>query len=367
MRPLRPLLVLATSVATAVTLVGCADSGADTAVTSYVTQTITRGSAEDPEQQEGNDDASEPATDTGLSHTDAAKEAYAGILNDPGQYSFSAPGERDFTGEYLYALADITGDGVPELLLEAITQHNLNPVRVFSADADGELTSPDDVLIDGAASAGGSRTALSTSPAGDRIYQEQWRSIAPDVDVEAFELRGDNLVSTGETWTYDMQSPSADLVRIEFQPSDDRGPLEAMVPTTGGAAAGGNAPVEEAPAPTGGNTVSGTVRVLTAPELAELQGRGRTPNGEDSSYRYAIFVFDAPTTFSAQSSGNAGAPEERQASMVRLGQQTPYSSDGSGFELDGQSLTLSFDPSSCWFPSDTSLPTGEPNCSAFSQ
>ena len=128
MRPLRPLLVLATSVATAVTLVGCADSGADTAVTSYVTQTIPRGSAEDPEQQEGNDDASEPATDTGLSHTDAAKEAYAGILNDPGQYSFSAPGERDFTGEYLYALADITGDGVPELLLEAVTQHNLNPV-----------------------------------------------------------------------------------------------------------------------------------------------------------------------------------------------------------------------------------------------
>ena len=367
MRPSRPLLVLATSVATAVTLVGCADSGADTAVTSYVTETITRGSAEDPGQEEGNGDASEPATDAGLPHTEAAAEAYTAVLDDPGQYSFTGSGEQDFTGEYLYALADITGDGVPELLLEAVTQHNLNPVRVFSADADGELTSPDDVLIDGAASAGGSRTALSVSPAGDRIYQEQWRSIAPDVDVEAFELRGDNLVSTGETWTYDMQSPSADLVRIEFHPLSDRGPLEAMAPTTGGTAAGGNAPVEEAPAPTGGNTVSGTVRVLTAPELAELQGRGRTPNGEDSSYRYAIFVFDAPTTFSAQSSGNAGAPEERQASMVRLGQQTPYSSDGSGFELDGQNLTLSFEPGSCWFPSDTSLPTGEPNCSAFSQ
>lgn len=351
----RPLLALLTPLALTLPLVGCADAGGDTTVTTYVTETVTPGQDEAPEQPGGE---VEPAT--AASPLSTAAEAFAGVLDDPGRYSFSSPAtDYQFTGDYLYGLADITGDGVPELLLEAVTEHNLNPVRVFSAGTDGTLVSPEDVLIDGAAAAGGSRTALSTSPAGDRVYQEQWRSIAPEVEVEAFVLEGERLVPTGERWTYDQRSPSAELLRIDFHPVSDRGPLDAL--STPGEAA----PAEEAS--TGGDTVAGTVQVLTAPELADLQGLGRTPNGEDASHRYAVFVFDAPTTFSAQAAGASGAVQEQEASLVRLGSQTPYGSEGSGFDLAGQRLNLAFEPTDCWFPSDASLPLGEPNCADFSR
>ncbi len=107
--------------------------------------------------------------------------------------------------------------------------------------------------------------------------------------------------------------------------------------------------------------------MLTAPELAQFQGYDQTPNGEDSTDRYAVFLFDSPTTFTAKSSGNAGALREREASMVLIGSQTSYTSNATGFDLDGQSMTLSFDQNDCWFPSDASLPLGEPGCAGFTR
>lgn len=346
----RPLLTLTTCLMIAAPLVGCADTGTDTdpTVTTSPTETGTPDQSGDGEQSV----APSPL------HT--AAETFADILDEPDRYSFSSPGaDREFTGEYMYGLADITGDGIPELLLESVTVHNLNPVRVFSTDADGTVVSPDDVLIDGAASAGGSRTALSTSLSGDRIYQEQWRSIAPEVEVEAFTLQGERLLPTGEAWTYDQRSPSEELVRIKFHTISDRGPLDHL------AGSGESAPTEAAPA--GDGAVAGTVQVLSAPELAELQGLDRTPNSEDSTYRYAVFVFDAPTAFSAQASGATGEIQEREASLVRLGAQTPYGTTGLGFDLAGQRLNLAFEATDCWFPSDASLPVGEPGCSDFSR
>lgn len=345
MRPLHRIFALGLPLTAAAALAGCTDSGEGVLSTTYVTETV---HLEDTREAEAADDSADPVA----ADANPVQEAYADILAAPGQYSFSPHLGYVFTGEYLYALADMTGDGIPELLVEAVTEHNLNPVRVFSADSAGQVVTPDDVLIDGAAGVGGSRTALSVSPGGDRIYQESWHSLSFDVEVEAFILQGDSLTATGETWTYQMDSPTADLMRVLFHPIAERGPLETMTPTTGGPAAGGNAPGGPAatPEPVGTNTVSGVVRVLTAPELAELQGLENTPNGEDSSHRFAVLVLDSPTMFSARASGNLMIVENREARLVGLGAQTPSGSDGTGFGLDGQRLMLSPAPEDCSFP-----------------
>ena len=105
MRPSRPALLLA-ALSVALTLGACAAAGEGEPVTSYVTQTITRGSEEDLERTGGS--TAEPAGATSI--TEVAREAYVQVLDKPGQYSFTGSGEQDFTGEYLYALADFTGD-----------------------------------------------------------------------------------------------------------------------------------------------------------------------------------------------------------------------------------------------------------------
>lgn len=141
-------------------------------------------------------------------------------------------------------------------------------------------------------------------------------------------------------------------------------PAAGPQPTLAGEPAAGPAP-DAAPSPAEGNTVTGTVRVLTAPELVQLQGMDRTPNGEDEAHRFAVLVLDAPSMFSAKSSGNAGAMHTRETKIVGIGEQSPYVSDPTGFDLEDQRLALSFDPEDCWFPSDTSLPLGAPSCSSF--
>lgn len=369
MRSPRPLLASATVLTGLAALVGCAGSGDGAPETSYVTQTVAQDNAPDNAPDSAQPAGPEP-TRAGESPADAVIRAYSDVLDSPGRYPFTGGGNYSLNGEYEYALVEMTGDDVPELLVKALTTDHIDPVRVFSTTDDGTLIAPDDTLVSGAAGAGGYRAAVHATPGGDRILQTEWHSLRPERTVRGFTLRGDSLVADGEEWEEDGRSPSGRLVDVTFHPLHDRGPLQALEPGTAApVTAGGPAPTPPAvaPAPDGGNIVTGTVRVLTAPELARLQGHDRTPNGEDDSHRFALLVLDVPTMFTAKASGDRGALQDREASMVLLGSQTPYASDSTGFDLAGQRLTLSFDRNGCWFPSDTSLPLGQPRCEAFTR
>lgn len=353
MRSTRRYLSLAVSLATAAALVGCTSSGESTQQTTYVTHTVahpdTAGSSE--------------------ASSDSVSKAYSEVLDNPDRYAFTSGADYSLNGEYEYALVEMTGSGSPELLLQAMSVDHINPVRIFSIAADGTLVAPEDTLVSGAAGAGGYRAGIHASTAGDRIFQAEWHSLNPEISVREFILQGDGIAPNGEEWKDDQQTPSGELIDITFHPLGDRGPLETMQETTGSDDnndAGAAEPIP-APAPESGNTVTGTVRVFTAPELAQFQGLDRTPNGEDAAHRFAVFLFDSPTLFTAKSSGNAGNLQEREANMILLGSQTPYASDPGGFELEGQHLSLSFDQNGCWFPSDTSMPLGQPKCSDFTQ
>ncbi|WCC79331.1 hypothetical protein O6R08_07250 [Cutibacterium equinum] len=113
------------------------------------------------------------------------------------------------------------------------------------------------------------------------------------------------------------------------------------------------------------NTVEGTVRVMNALEAAQFTGESHTPNGEPISYKYVVFVFDKPTSFKAQTFDPESPARIDVAQGVRLGSKTADSREGSGFDLDGQRLTIRFKSRNCDWPSDTSLPLGQPSCRTF--
>lgn len=112
------------------------------------------------------------------------------------------------------------------------------------------------------------------------------------------------------------------------------------------------------------NTLTGTVEVLTAPEVADLQGYDQTPNGEGDEHQYAILMLDSPQEVTFERSG-PGLSITKDITMLRLGTKSDNHSDGGGFGLDGEHVTIEFDPDDCLFPSDTTLPLGTPSCRAY--
>ena len=106
-------------------------------------------------------------------------------------------------------------------------------------------------------------------------------------------------------------------------------------------------------------TATGTIRVLGAVDLAQLQGHDRTPNGETNDQMYAIFIPDEYIEVQARSAG--GGLVMQQAKLFAIG----ISSPGYGMvpaenfsQYDGQKVTVTLTPDEYW-PSDTRLPLGE--------
>ena len=57
-------------------------------------------------------------------------DAYEYVLDNPGDYKFNHPDPYMPSGSYSYALADITGDGLPELLLQPDVTDYLSLIHI---------------------------------------------------------------------------------------------------------------------------------------------------------------------------------------------------------------------------------------------
>ena len=147
---------------------------------------------------------------------------------------------------------------------------------------------------------------------------------------------------------------------IEWHESGDLAALDDWTaPDSGGVEASG--PVEGGTLPTDGDRIvlTGTVGTYDYDGIIELQGQP-DPNGwdEDSveyarSITYRVIVLDTPQTLRLHSGGGDDY-SSHEASMVNL-----YYADGME-QYEGQHITFSIDPEKAWFPSDTSLPLGQP-------
>ena len=109
----------------------------------------------------------------------------------------------------------------------------------------------------------------------------------------------------------------------------------------------------------GKTVVTGTMRYVSYDELLQIQDKpDPNPGTADHSKMYLIMIFDAPVTLSCQSGDGSGL-REKSAALICISKHEEYQS------LDGQHVTAAIDASSFWWPSDTSLPLGEPSGSAF--
>ncbi|PWI27388.1 FG-GAP repeat domain-containing protein [Pseudoglutamicibacter cumminsii] len=156
-------------------------------------------------------------------------DAYDHVLDNPGDYKFNHPDPYMPSGSYTYALADITGDGRPELLLQPDVTDYFAPVTVFSKPAGEKLFNTRQVLIAGAASTGGSRYYIDVSGSGNGLYQISGLSTQPMHEVQHFVVRGNKLVPGKPTTERHIDEiEDSEHVLPDWHPSSDRGPLEEL-------------------------------------------------------------------------------------------------------------------------------------------
>ena len=112
--------------------------------------------------------------------------------------------------------------------------------------------------------------------------------------------------------------------------------------------------------------VEGTVRVVSAEELVELQKADIDPAMAGNGGTYAVLVFDEPTEVDGMSGDGTGGRTET-ANMLGIAEYTEYDSftiDKGDLDswraYDGKHVTLAAKAEDIMFPSDVRLPLGEP-------
>lgn len=264
---------------------------------------------------------------------------------------------------YRYALVQLQpNDPVPTLLLEKeIMDTELSVpysyARIFQYDPDTKtVRQPTETIADG-----GIRGGLSMAGDGYGIVSLEWSGGTGKGSVERITLEGDSL--NRETFwrgqIFEMPE-SITFIEIEWHESGEMSALDSWTaPDTRGASSSEQA--DGSVLPTDGDRIvlTGTVGTFDYDDIVALQGQP-DPNGwdEDSveysrSRTYRVIVLDTPQTLRLYS-GEDDEYFSHEALMINL----EYI-DGMD-QYEGRHITFSIDPYTTHWPSDTSLPFGQP-------
>lgn len=269
------------------------------------------------------------------------------------------------TGVYRYALCRLNAeDDFPSIVLEqqaeTLEYHMLvyrwneetgEAARVAGSADDGETR-------------GGLRTGLSQMADGDGLRHTVVYSATGETVITRFTQNDQEprALSFVDEWTGAFTDPipeSLDFYELVWYDVSDLSGLESWS-WPPAAPSGGSVPQDvpssvssAAPAQDGDRIVfTGTIDTYTHDEVVALHGQP-DPNApwSDTEATYRLIVLDAPQTMELTSVDGMRSGEVRMINVTGA-----PGLDG----LDGQHLTFSIDAASVWWPSDTSLPLGQP-------
>lgn len=306
--------------------------------------------AEEPEEPE---EAADPAA--------LALEQYRAIVTQADTYDYGSGGTP--TG-YTYALVQMQpGDTVPTLLLEQDTSEYLQFARVFQYDPEsGTMHQPDNSLMEGTAMVGGFRGGLSMMGDGNGIQVFEMYSGTGSTTISRATLSGDSLV-TEIVWDgfFDQIPESLDnTIQIEWHDISDLSALDSWTPGADTSAQPSETDAAETTLPTDGDRIvfRGTLNSYSYDEVVTLQSEPDPNAGwSDTSAVFWLILPDPPQPMTLRSGDGLGS-REGTVNMINV-------SYAAGLEdlkqYAGQPLIFSIDPDTTWWPSDTSLPLGQPS------
>lgn len=303
---------------------------------------------------------------------------YTEILDAPTKY-LTALDLYNSSGVYKYALTEMNGDGIPELLFGADDGNGLLNVQVFSADgSENPFKAPSNVLLDGVAAGGGTRAFILGSKAGNGIIQALGSASNPQWYCNRMVLQGSELVESENCdFTFGESAPVLDGDGAELQWLDvlDRSALQKLAGPAGAAGskqpAGGKSADQKAKAiaaakAQGKQVFEGTIRIMNHAELVGFQGVS-DPNPDYSGTfkyeKYAILVFDRTQTVTGTSGDGTGMQTDS-AKLLCVGAYyagvDSVDTTPEWVPYNGKRVVVAGTAEDVGWPSDTSLPLGEP-------
>lgn len=303
---------------------------------------------------------------------------YTEILDAPAKY-LTALDLYNSSGVYKYALTEMNGDGIPELLFGADDGNGLLNVQVFSADgSENPFKAPSNVLLDGVAAGGGTRAFILGSKAGNGIIQALGSASNPQWYCNRMVLQGSELVKSENCdFTFGESAPVLDGDGAELQWLDvsDRSALQKLAGPAGAAGskqpAGGKSADQKAKAiaaakAQGKQVFEGTIRIMNHAELVGFQGVS-DPNPDYSGTfkyeKYAILVFDRTQTVTGMSGDGTGMQTDS-AKLLCVGAYyagvDSVDTTPEWVPYNGKRVVVAGTAEDVGWPSDTSLPLGEP-------
>ena len=182
-------------------------------------------------------------------------------------------------------------------------------------------------------------------------------------DITRITLSNGSLVREKQ-WSGRMDAIPQELSFIDIPWHDiaDTAALDSWMPENGTTQPDGSSDSSadngtEGELPTDGDRIvfTGTIDTYSYEEVIALQGCP-DPNApwSDPSQTFHLIVLDTPQEMELQSGDPVGAPRSDTVRVISVAY-------AEGLEqYDGQHLTFSIDPEATYWPSDTSMPVGQP-------
>lgn len=274
------------------------------------------------------------------------------------------------SGEYTYALAEVENLDAPALLLclhgDETQWGGIDVVSVLYVNADGKLADYENTLSKGVSSVGGYRGEVYASAYGDGLLTSELSSGTGDTSTSRLSFDGSTWTSKQvyhgslaleTTCTTPLETEQRELT---WTATDDSSVLDALEDGTWTSNVDDSATDAVSAAEEAGLQVyTGTLRVLDTDGVCALQGVSNPNPGYSEAEAYTLLVFDEETDVDANNGDGIGRSTDK-ASMIRLALD-----DVAWSVYDGQQVTIAIDPNLIWWPSDASMPLGQPKTSSF--
>lgn len=291
-----------------------------------------------------------------------ALEQYRLIVSQADSYSYSSYPVTP-TGYYRYALVQLEPDDpVPTLLLSQEGDDYSDRVRLFQYDPETDQVIQPEESLEEYSGGGGYASGLSLQGDGMGLGLSEISGGTGSTVMTRITLQNGALVRE-EQWSGRMDaadSEKPDFVDIPWHDISDLSALDSWTPEAGMTQQGGSSADSSAESklPTDGDRIvfTGTVGTYSYEEVIALQGCP-DPNApwSDSSQTFRLIVLDTPQEMELQSGDPVGSPRRDTVRLISVAY-------AEGLEqYDGQHLTFSIDPKATYWPSDTSMPVGQPS------
>lgn len=292
-----------------------------------------------------------------------ALEQYRLIVSQADSYSYS-PYPVTPTGSYRYALVQLeTDDPVPTLLLSQEGDDYSDRVRLFQYDPNSDQVIQPEESLEEYSGGGGYNSGLSLQGDGIGLRLTEISGGTGSTDITRITLSNGSLVREKQ-WSGRMDAIPQELSFIDIPWHDiaDTAALDSWTPENGTTQPDGSSDSSadngtEGELPTDGDRIvfTGTIDTYSYEEVIALQGCP-DPNApwSDPSQTFHLIVLDTPQEMELQSGDPVGAPRSDTVRVISVAY-------AEGLEqYDGQHLTFSIDPEATYWPSDTSMPVGQP-------